>query len=382
MSESLRLFLIGAGTMARQHARAAAALGREVEIHVADPGPDARSGFAARFPDARLYEEAESMLGTASEEGDLVVVATPPWLHRAHVELAARSGRHVLCEKPLLTSTEDIEAVAETLRETGRLLGCCSVRFLANPANRRVAELVRSGELGEIYAVRWLQGARRFRSGIEYQPGSSFFLDRSRNGGGVVMDWAAYDLCILQDILGAHTIRVLHARMAQPELPSDPPPPSVFDVETHAVATLLFERAEGAPVPVHFERQSGSFERDLSESTLTGTRGSTSWTAMGWDGDIELTLRNAADEEGKTQRLSPPGEGWVDYAPLHEMLNLIEGRPHRALAGGDALFQARVVRAIYEAAESGREVVVARNLFEGVPTSPAAGHAQPAQEGD
>jgi predicted dehydrogenase len=370
MSDSLRLFLVGAGTMARQHAEAAQALGRELQLHAADPSHEAREDFATLFPKAELHEDAEAMLAKPAAANDLVIVATPPWLHRAHIESATRSGRHVLCEKPLLMSAEDIEGVAAVLRETGRLLGCCSVRFLSNPATRRVAELVGRGELGELYAARWLQGFHRFRSGIEWQPESPFFLEKARNGGGVLMDWAAYDLCILQDILKPHTIRVLHAKLAQPELPADPAPSGVFDVETHAVATLLYERGDGSTLPVHFERQSGSFDRDLSESTLSGTRGSVSWTCLGWEGDIELCLRNAADEEGKPQILTPPDEGWVDRAPLEEMLNLIEGRRHRALAGADALFQAAVLRAIYQAAETGREVVVRRESFVGVPTQP------------
>ncbi|MBJ17899.1 MAG: Gfo/Idh/MocA family oxidoreductase [bacterium] len=367
MAQSPRLYLVGAGTMARQHAQASAALARDVDLHAADPSPQARETFAALFPNATLHEDAEAMLASSSEETDLVVIATPPWLHRSYIETASRSGRHVLCEKPLLMNKEDIEAVAETLRETGRLLGCCSVRFLANPANRRVAELVECGELGDIYSVRWLQGSHRLRSGIEWQPESPFFLDKSRNGGGVVMDWAAYDLCILQDILHPHTIRVLHATMTQPELPAEPAPTTVFDVETHAVATLLYECPEGSPIPVHFERQSGSFDRDLSESTINGTRGSVSWSCMGWEGDIELCLRNAEEEQGKAQILAPPAEGWFDRAPLGAMLDLIEGRPHHALVGADALFQAAVLRAIYEAAETGREVVVERDAFADVP---------------
>jgi predicted dehydrogenase len=265
-------------------------------------------------------------------------------------------------------SSEDIETVAETLRETGRLLGCCSVRFLANPATRRVADLVERGDLGDVYAVRWLQGLHRFRAGIEWQPESPFFLDKSRNGGGVVMDWAAYDLCILQDILKPTMIRVLHVTMAQPELSTDLAPGTVFDVETHAVATLIYERPDGSSVPVHFERQTGSYERDLSESTITGTRGSVSWTCMGWEGDIEISVRNASDEEGKTEVLAAPGEGWFDRAPLEAMLDLIEGRPNRALAGANALFQAAVLRALYESAETGHEIVVHRDHFAGVPT--------------
>ncbi|MBW2424011.1 MAG: Gfo/Idh/MocA family oxidoreductase [Deltaproteobacteria bacterium] len=364
----LRLLLVGAGTMARVHARAARTLDRELSLHVADPSPKARAAFAKRFPEASLHDDADEMLALPRRPGDLAIVATPPGLHREYIEAAARSGRPVLCEKPLLMSRDEIEGVADTLRETRTLLSCCSIRFLANPANRRVADLVQSGALGEIYGVRWLQGGHRMRSGIEYQPESPFFLDRSRNGGGVLMDWAAYDLCILQDILQPRAIRILHAKLVQPELPADPAPTGVFDVETHAIATLVFETDDGLQVPVHFERQSGSFERDLSESTLSGTRGSVSWTCMGWEGDIELTLRNAEDEEGKPQILEPPGPGWVDHAPLKETLRLMEALPNRALAGANALYQAATLRALYEAAETGREIVVSRDHFDGVPT--------------
>ena len=89
---------------------------------------------------------------------------------------------------------------------------------------------------------------------------------------------------------------------------------------------------------------------------------------MGWEGDIELTLRSAEDEEGKPQILEPPGPGWVDHAPLKETLRLMEALPNRALAGADALYQAATLRALYEAAETGREIVVARDHFDGVPT--------------
>ncbi len=68
--------------MARQHAQASAALARDVDLHAADPSPQARETFAALFPNATLHEDAEAMLASSSEETDLVVIATPPWLPR------------------------------------------------------------------------------------------------------------------------------------------------------------------------------------------------------------------------------------------------------------------------------------------------------------
>jgi predicted dehydrogenase len=363
MSEPLRIFFLGAGTIAREHARAARSLGRAVELNAADPSPAARTAFAAAFPEAALCAAVEEMLARPPREGDIAVVATPPWLHREQIELAARSGRHVLCEKPLLMPEDDIEPVAEVLRATGRSLTCCSTRFLPNPATRHVCDLVRENRLGEIYSVKWRQLLPRLRSGIEWQPQSRWFLDKSKNGGGCLMDWAAYDLAILHDVLQPREIRVAHATLAQPELPADLPDGTVFDVETHAVATLVYQRADGSRVPVHYERATGTFEPGVEEATVTGTRGSVSWSAMGFQGEIELRLRDAENEAGSTRSFPPPGAMWLARAPLYETLALLEGRPHCAVSGADALFQAAVLRAIYRAADSGAPVTLRRENF-------------------
>ncbi len=371
MSKPLRIFLLGAGTIAHAHAEAARASGRETRLHAADPSPQARKAFGAAFPGTTLYDSVEGMLSQPEAEGDIAIVATPPWLHREHIEMAARSGRHVLCEKPLLMSAAEIESVAEVLRETRRTIVCCSTRFLPNPATRRVCELIQKNQLGEIFSVEWRHRQHRMRSGIELQPESLWFLDKSKNGGGCLMDWAAYDLAILHDLLQPRTITVAHAAIAQPDLPSDLAVGTLFDVETHGQATLVYERNDGSRVPVHYERASGSFEPDVEETRVSGTRGSVSWTGMGYRGALELTLRDADDESGRTQSFAPPSELWFARSPLYETLNLLEGRPHHAVTGADALFQAATLCAIYQTAESGAPMTVRRDDYANIP-SPSA----------
>jgi predicted dehydrogenase len=237
-----------------------------------------------------------------------------------------------------------------------------------------VCELIQKEQLGEIYSVELRQRQQRMRSGIEWQPESRWFLDKSKNGGGCLMDWSAYDLAILHEILQPRAITVAHASIAQPELPAELPTGTVFDVETHGLATLIYERDDGSRVPVQYERSSGSFEPDVAEATVTGLRGSVSWTSMGFDGKLELSLRNASDEAGETRSFAPPGELWFARAPLYEMLNLLEGLPHHAVAGADALFQAAVLCAIYRTAETGTPVTMRREQFANVPDCAQRGH--------
>jgi hypothetical protein len=61
----------------------------------------------------------------------------------------------------------------------------------------------------------------------------------------------------------------------------------------------------------------------------------------------------------------------VNHAPLLSTLELLAGRPNRALAGGDALFQISTLRAIYDVAESGKPVTLRRDRYADLPGSGA-----------
>jgi predicted dehydrogenase len=350
--------------MAQSHAAALRELDGDFELHVADPSASAREVFARRFPHATLHDSAEEMLaGDAVTAGDLAIVATPPWLHREYVERAARAGCHVLCEKPLLLSAEEIAPVMAVLRETGRELVCCSTRFIENPATLQVRERVAKGELGKIYAVKWRHLFQKERPGLEYQPESPFFLDRSRNGGGCLTDYGAYELAILDAILEPESITIAQAMVAQPEVPAELPEGVVFDVETHAMSTLIFHRADGSRVPVFYERSAAAFEPDQEDVRVLGTRGSATWDWLGVGERIELNLRDVANEDGVTESFAPPRPNYVFSAPLRETLALLDGKPSRAIRGEQALFQIATMRGIYAVAESGEPVTIRRSDY-------------------
>src|SRR5688500_15659364 len=106
----IRIFLLGAGVIARHHA--AAALDADVlpggaELHVADPNAAAAAAFLLEFPDAIAHPDVTSMLSLAAEPTDIAVIATPPFAHRDLVLEALESGRHVLCEKPLALTADE-----------------------------------------------------------------------------------------------------------------------------------------------------------------------------------------------------------------------------------------------------------------------------------
>lgn len=96
---------------------------------------------------AQAYEKFEHMLEDPAVE--LVVIATPPYLHASMAIQAARAGKHVLVEKPLATSLEEAEAVIKAARETRVCLTVNHVlRF--HPLYQLVFRLIREGIFGEL----------------------------------------------------------------------------------------------------------------------------------------------------------------------------------------------------------------------------------------
>src|SRR5439155_153332 len=116
---------------------------------------------ADRYGVPHVFERWEEMLERAKPE--LVVIATPPHLHRAIAVSALASGAHVLCEKPLAMTRAD----AEAMMDAGR-------RGLLHRARR--AGLRRAGDVdreprrarGERAHARGVRDARR----DELSPGS------------------------------------------------------------------------------------------------------------------------------------------------------------------------------------------------------------------
>jgi predicted dehydrogenase len=92
--------VIGLG-FGRAHVPAFQAAGARV-IAVCQRDEAAARKVAAAYGVPQVYSLWEQML--ASERPEIVVIATPPHLHRPIAHAAAAAGAHVLCEKPLATS--------------------------------------------------------------------------------------------------------------------------------------------------------------------------------------------------------------------------------------------------------------------------------------
>ncbi len=240
-------------------------------------------------------------------------------------------------------------------RAAGLHLGCCSCRFLGVPATERTRELVEEGPLGALYHATFVNRTRRARTGIEYQRATPWFLDRSRSGGGTLMDWSPYDITVLNHVLRPVRVEVSGAWLASPDTSLDLPAGTVFDTEQHAGATLRLTRADGQQITVAFERAACTHGAERQIAEIEGLEGAIRWDWIDWMGDGRVTV--TWDDHGTAAETveHPTGDAPADVhvRPLLAFAALIRGEPNLAVVDEQAVFNFHCLQAIYDSARTG-----------------------------
>ncbi len=154
---------------------------------------------AVSDPVAELRKQALSLLGLPAEAGfethaemldarqlEYVVVAVPPSHREPILADCARSGVHVLTEKPLATRPSDAQRMQALMAEAGLRLGLVH-NYLYFPEYRLLRQLISRGELGQVRHI-----SLNFL-GVPDNPGVAGYRPHWRHdplqaGGGVLMD--------------------------------------------------------------------------------------------------------------------------------------------------------------------------------------------------
>src|SRR6266568_3998292 len=143
-----RVAVAGCGYWGSKHVRVMHATQGVAEVALVDGLEDRLQNLARHYKSAPCYADLRSSLPHV----DAVVVATPPSTHVGVALEAIEAGKHVLVEKPLAPTTAGARRLMNAASEAGVIL-MVGHTFEYNPAVRKLRELVRSKELGEIYYI-------------------------------------------------------------------------------------------------------------------------------------------------------------------------------------------------------------------------------------
>ncbi|MGE0767621.1 MAG: Gfo/Idh/MocA family protein [Hyphomicrobiaceae bacterium] len=138
-----RFAIIGvAGYIARRHIDAIRQIGGDivaaydVSDSVGQINDFAQARFFTEFAEFSSYVHKAALVGRAV---DYVVICSPNYLHRAHIEFALRAGAHAICEKPLVLNPWELNEVADLSKATGKKVFTI-LQLRLNPDNQQLRD--------------------------------------------------------------------------------------------------------------------------------------------------------------------------------------------------------------------------------------------------
>lgn len=320
------------GILSFAHHHAAAYIGNlraipGVELIGIADAVDERGREAAQKFNARLFPSYEALL---AEKPDGVLVCSENLNHRPLVEMAARAGVHVLCEKPLATTLADAQAIVTACRNAGvSLMTAFPMRFSA-PLQQLKARLD-AGDLGQVYCLNTTNQGEMPRAH------GAWFVDKALAGGGALMDHIVHLADIFNWYFGrdvatvyAQSNHILHA--------------TTVDVETGGL--IMLQYADGL-----FATLDCSWSKPLNYPTWGGL-------TMELVSERGLTVVDAFSQNLNVYRQDPPDNAWaywgsdMNQAMIAEFVGAIREGREPAVTGEDGLFALEVVLAAYRSAAS------------------------------
>ena len=142
-----------------------------------------------RHPGVVITNEFQDLL--KDKRIDAIAIATPVHTHFELALAALKAGKHVLVEKPLAQTSEQVRRLIEEA-ERRNLILMVDHTFLYTPAVQKIRELIVEGALGDIY----------------YYNGIRASLGLFQSDVNVIWDLAVHDISIIQHILNEEPVAV------------------------------------------------------------------------------------------------------------------------------------------------------------------------------
>ena len=189
-----RVALVGCGVISGTHLDAILAAGQTV-VALCDTDVRKAEALAAKkgLSGIAVFTDYETMLNVVRP--DVVHICTPHDLHVPMTVAALKRNIHVLCEKPLAISQEELREVLAAERESTALLGVCHQNRY-EPNMRRLKEMTETDRPVAGYAnVVWKRDAAYYASG-------AWRGTKAHEGGGVLINQALHTMDLMQWAFG------------------------------------------------------------------------------------------------------------------------------------------------------------------------------------
>ena len=328
------IVLVGCGAVAQQFylptLRTLSSLGEVSVQSLVDPSDSAREVMAAMFPQA---QQATHLGESNAAEGSLAIIATPPRFHCAQTLESVKRGWHVLCEKPMASTSAECEQMIAAARDSGRLLAVgLYKRFFAS--SRYLKDLFSQGQLGALRSFNIAEGGP-----FRWPAASPSFFNKAQTPGGVLLD------------IGVHVLDLLIWWLAEPSAYqySDD---AMGGLETNARVELSYPT--GARGMIHLSRDWNTsnhyrfvFERGIVGWKVNDANGLTLQLA-----GVSSALRSQLVTPSTASMTDPPARVQPTnpqsfIAQLRNVVAAIQGREPLLIPGEEGLRSLRFIETCY-----------------------------------
>ncbi|WP_442603960.1 Gfo/Idh/MocA family protein [Paenibacillus sp. KN14-4R] len=298
------------------------------------------------FPDAKVYDNYRELLGDSSI--DIVGISTPNLYHSEIAIAALQSGKHVFCEKPDAINPIEAQKMADASRDSGKLLMVMRNNRFSEEA-KFAKRVIEKGQLGDLYMGRcgWIR-----RRGIPGRGG--WFTTKELSGGGPLIDLGVHMIDLAMWLSGnPKPVTVsgsTYRKFADRPDASGIFPEGTFDVEDLAAGFIRFDN--GASLQIEFSWAS-NIEEEKKFLEWRGTEGGFSL--------INDKLSLFTENEGVLIDQKPQfiaAQIPQHTANIHHFIECVLGRETPIIIPDHGVDMIKILCAIYESAERGREIVL------------------------
>lgn len=350
MAKKLKVGIIGLGAIANLHAGG----WKETEHAKLVVGCDINSKlfkqWKTEFGLKKLVTDYRELI--EDPELDIIDVCSPNRFHAEHTIAALNAGKHVLCEKPLAPTVDEILQMIEARDNSGKML-MTGHHFRFAGTSRAIKAEIDSGAIGDIYHTRawWLR-----RSGVPVRP-SLIYKSQAYAGVGIdlgvhVLDLATWFMGNPKPVSVTGVARIELARQHGAfSIWGGDIPPSI-DVDEFSTAFIRFENNASMIIEVSWMLHHG-MDNDDVQTWLYGTKAGAHWPKC------EIYETNSALKQHYNRslkiindKLRPHYQEIVEFTQA-----ILEGKPSPIPAEHSLQVQ-QILEALYKSQETGREVVI------------------------
>ena len=353
MTKTLKVAVIGVGGIAGTHFPGWKASPHAELYAFGDIAPDTlhRLGDQHGIDPALRYEDSWELF--KNPDIDIVDICTPNMYHAPLTIAALEHGKHVLCEKPLAPTPQDIKEMIAARDRSGKTL-MTAQHFRFTPEAKALKAEVETGALGEIYHARsWMLRRNALL------PRASF-LEKQHSGGGPCIDIGVHILDLTLWMMG-NPKPVTVSGVTQDKLMYLPGawsvwggalPPGVGDVEEFAAAMVRFDSGATLVLEVSWFLHHKTTGEDM-QMWLYGDKGGAHWPS-----NEILTTSNERQQQFNTSLINKPSglEAHAEECKVFAQA-ISEGRPSPVPAE-QSLDVLAILDGLYRSADTKREVVL------------------------